>query len=396
LSQDILANFLEQEGFLVDEKVARAFRAVPRHLFLPEIEQETVYQNLPIYTSTDRYGGFLGGSDQPSQMARMLNIAQLEPGQNILEIGTGTGYNAALLQYIVGDSGHVTSLELSREIFQQAQDNLHRFSVGSRINTVNADGAMGYSARSMYDRIISTVAVWGIPSAWTRQLRPGGLFIAPVFIDGLQFCAAFSVQEDGSLIGANAHTCSFVEMQGMEAPPTQYLYLGGGSALRIYSNNASELDSASLHMLLSNDAENCHLGVTPSNQDYWDGFIPYMMLNVPAGYEFVCYTVQGDKIVYGLSGSGFGLIAHSSAILVSADKLGDTNCYAGVDAFLEVDAAYNRWGSAGKPRTHQYHVQLLPKAAATGNETGLVLERRYHNLHVWLVSGDTTNGERSS
>ncbi|MEM6527963.1 MAG: methyltransferase domain-containing protein [Chloroflexota bacterium] len=394
MNPDVLANILEQEGVLTDENVAQAFRAVPRHVFLPEVDAETVYQNRAIYTATDTLGGYTGGSDHPAQMARMLTIAELEPGHNVLEIGTGTGYNAALLQHIVGDNGNVTTLEINRDTHDRARDHLQRISVGSRINTVNADGAMGYSARSSYDRIISTVALWDVPPAWTRQLRPGGLIVAPVYMDGLQFCAALEVADDDHLTARALHTCSFVEMQGMEAPPPQYIYLGGGSALRIYSNEARKIDSAALHMLLSNDAENCHLGVAPSNYEFWDGFIPYMMLNVPDGYDFVCYTVVGDKNVYGLEGSGFALIAQSSAAFTGADLLGNTNCFAGVDAFLEIDSGYSKWVSAGSPHTDRIRLQLRPKQEPFDHNNGLLLGRRYHNLHIWLETGDNTDGER--
>ncbi|MEL7236437.1 MAG: hypothetical protein AAGK74_18180, partial [Chloroflexota bacterium] len=207
--------------------------------------------------------------------------------------------------------------------------------------------------------------------------------------------AAFNVSDDDHLTARALHSCAFVEMQGMEAPPLQYIYLGGGSALRIYSNEARKIDSASLHMLLSTDTENCHMGVAPSNHEFWDGFIPYMMLNVPGGYDFVTYTVAGDKKVYGLEGSGFALIAQSSAAFTCADLLGNTNCFAGVDAFLEIDAGYSKWVAAGSPHTNHIRLRLRSKQEPFDHDNGLLLKRRYHNLHVWLETGETTNGERS-
>lgn len=398
MNPDQLADSLEQQGFLADARVAEAFYAVPRHLFLPGIPLERTYADLEVYTLTDDEGAFVGGSDQPSQVAQMLTLAQLQPGHNVLEIGTGTGYNAALIQHIVGDDGRVTSLELDREIAREAENHLQHPGMG-RVNVVNVDGAGGYAPRASYDRIISTVAIWDIPAAWLRQLRPSGLIVAPINADGLQICAALKPFSDDSLYSDTNFTSSFVQMRGMSASPPQHVYLGGGSALRLYSDYANRIDSASLHMLLSMDTERCHLGVALTNEDFWDGLVPYIMLNVPEDYQFVTYTVEGGKIVYGIHGRGFGLIRPSSASFVCADELGDTHCFAGVDAFLAISASYNDWVQAGSPRVDRMRVRLLPK---TDDEAlpaqGRAFVRREHNLHVWLApveSGDTADGARS-
>lgn len=394
MNAESLATQLEQDGALTGPRLAEAFRSVPRHIFMPGMPAEAAYDDRALYNLTDDKGGFIGGSDRPSEMAKMLAAADIHPGHNILEIGTGTGYNAALLQYLVGDDGHVTSIEIDRSPCENAQDNLQRVSMG-QINVVNADGAAGYSLRASYDRIISTVAVWDIPPVWIRQLRPNGIIVAPVFVDGLQVCAAFQLQDDGTLYSESNFTCAFVTMRGIEAPPQQYLYLGGGSALRLYANNARRIDSAALHMLMSMDAEKCHLGAAPSIRDYWDGFIPYMMLNIPQGYAFVSYTVEGGKNVYGLHGRGFGLIRSSSASFGSADDLGDFHCFAGVDAFLAIVSSYNDWVQTGSLRTDRMRVRLLPKSNDAGeaapSQYGRLFERRNHLLHVWLQPLETGN-----
>lgn len=365
---------------------------------MPGIPPETAYADIEVYNRTDDEGGFVGGADRPSQVAQMLNLARLQPGQNVLEIGTGTGYNAALLQHIVGDSGRVASVELNREIAESAKDNLQHLSMG-QVQVVHADGAAGYAPRASYDRIISTVAIWDIPAAWLRQLRPNGLIIAPLDVDGMQVCGAFQVQPDGTIYSDDNFTCAFVQMLGDAAPPPQHVYLGGGSALRLYSDHANKIDSASLHMLLSMDTEQCHLGVAPSPDEYWNGLILYIMLNVPEGYQFVTYTVEGKKIVYGLQGRGFGLIRAGSASFACADELGDIHCFAGVDAFLAISAAYDEWVQVGSPRVNRLRVRLLPKSgdAPPAVERGRLFVRRQHHLHVWLVpvERDVTNGARS-
>jgi protein-L-isoaspartate(D-aspartate) O-methyltransferase len=398
LNNDTLTTTLEAAGVLGHERVAAAFRGVPRGLFLPDVPEEQVYADIPVYTRLDDRGGFIGGSDQPSQTAKLLTLSNLEAGQNVLQIGTGTGYTAALIQEIVGDSGIVTTLDIDKETSRTAERNLTRARKGA-VHVVNVDGAAGYAPRASYDRIISTVALWDIPPIWLRQLRPNGLIAAPIYLDGFQVMAAFQALADGTLYSATMTSCSFVPMQGVEAPPPQHLYMGGGSALRLYSSEIRTLDSARLHLLMSNDAERCHLGAAPSAMDYWDGFVPYLMLNVPDNYEFVCYAVEGGKLVYGLSGRGFALITQGGATFVGANDLGDTHCFAGVDAFLEVDSAYSDWVQLGSPRIDTMRLWLIPNQADSDAAipTGTVqYNRPHHHLHISLVHGSSDHDHEPS
>lgn len=391
MNTESLVYALHAAGVFTDERVAAAFRAVPRGLFLPETPPETAYADVAVYNRTDDQGEFLGGSDAPSQIAHLLQLALLRPGHNVLHIGTGTGYTAALIHQIVGAGGHVTTVELDKGSADAAAVHLQR-ARHNPVNVVHADGAGGYAPRASYDRVISSVAVWDIPDAWVRQTRPQGRIITPIFLDGLQIMGAFAVQADGTLTADAVVSCAFVPMQGAAAPPVQHLYLGGGSALRLYSNEVRQLDSARLHLMMSTDAERCHLGAAPSLNDYWDGFVPYLMMNVPEGYDFVCYAVEGSKLVYGLSGRGFGLVAPTSASFVGTSDMGDTHCFAGVDAFLALDRSYQAWLAKGQPRIDTLRVRLWPLATAATEqgrvpERGYVYRRPQHQLHVYQVDG---------
>ena len=93
-------------------------------------------------------------------MAIMLQQLGLGAGMNVLEIGTASGYNAALIKHVLGEHGHVTSLEIDRDLAEQARENL--YSAGySDVPVVNRDGVSGYEPRAQYDRIIATAGVWG-------------------------------------------------------------------------------------------------------------------------------------------------------------------------------------------------------------------------------------------
>jgi len=106
---------------LLDRSSEAAFRAVPRHVFLPGEKLETIYADEAIAIKHDSDGSVLSSSSQPTMMAIMLRQLRLEKGDNVLEIGTGTGYNAAIMQHIVGETGYVTSIELDNQLADQAR-----------------------------------------------------------------------------------------------------------------------------------------------------------------------------------------------------------------------------------------------------------------------------------
>ena len=133
----------------------------------------------------------------------------MKPGQNVLEIGTGTGYNAALIQHFVGDEGRVTTVEIDAPLAEQARANLQRVMMG-RVQVVEGDGANGYAPRANYDRIMATAGIWDVPLTWGRQLMPRGVIVAPLWLEGFEVSAALTLQPDGSFYSAVNRLCGFI------------------------------------------------------------------------------------------------------------------------------------------------------------------------------------------
>src|SRR5690606_26154031 len=142
-----LVKSLKEKGELADPRMEAAFLHVPRHEFVPDIPLDKVYADEALPFKRDADGSVISSSSQPLMMAMMLRQLDLQPGHNVLEIGAGTGYNAAIMQYMVGDEGNVTTLELDQDLVRQAQDTLQRLSLGS-IRVVHADAAGGYAPRA--------------------------------------------------------------------------------------------------------------------------------------------------------------------------------------------------------------------------------------------------------
>ena len=134
---------LESTGTLREPAVAGAFRTVLRHWFLPGRPLDEVYEDSAIMTKVGDRGLPLSSSSQPTIMAIMLQLLRPTPGNRVLEVGAGTGYNAALIAHLVGPSGRVVTVDIDPELAAQARANLAGAGV-SGVQVEAADGAAGW------------------------------------------------------------------------------------------------------------------------------------------------------------------------------------------------------------------------------------------------------------
>jgi protein-L-isoaspartate(D-aspartate) O-methyltransferase len=158
---------------------------VPRERFVPEVlaQQglESVYSDQAFVTKADPGGLPLSSSSQPALMAKMLELLDLHPGQRVLEIGAGTGYNAALLAQLVGSGGKVTSIDVDKDLARRARGALK--DAGYKASVVVGDGRGGWPDAAPYDRIIVTACADEIPRPWLEQLEDGGRLELPLRLD---------------------------------------------------------------------------------------------------------------------------------------------------------------------------------------------------------------------
>lgn len=177
-----LVEELERAGAVRSASVRAAFLQVPRELFVPGFARaeglEAVYSNQLIVTKRDRHGVPLSSSSEPQIMAAMLEALELEEGMRVLEVGTGSGYNTALLKTLVERSGRVVSVDLDRELASAARRALRAGGYPARV--VSGDGHDGYEAAAPYDRIVATASSGHVPRAWLDQLVEGGLLEVPL------------------------------------------------------------------------------------------------------------------------------------------------------------------------------------------------------------------------
>lgn len=379
-----LIQTMTQRGVLSNQRVKAAFESIPRHLFLPEVPLEQAYSDSAIGIKKDR-GIVISSSSQPTMMAIMLTQLKLEPGHNVLEIGTATGYNAAIMQHIVGDRGHVTSVEIEKDLARSAITHLQNANM-SHVNVVHADGVYGYPPRASFDRIVSTVGVWDIPPNWLHQLKPDGRLVVPIWLDGIQVSTAFTPTQAGTYVSYENRPCEFVYLRGEAAGPRMMKQVGSTS-LYIVADEVDDIDTAALHLLLSDDHAREYLGQVLSQADYWYGFQLYLMLNEAEDTIFAVYSVAGTQQAYGLEGSGVAIFAAGSAAFLPYGERGAVEIYGGADAYLFAQDKFDEWNSLARPGVPQLRVRLIPKgtaAAAPTIERGKLYTRRFHYVHVWL------------
>jgi protein-L-isoaspartate(D-aspartate) O-methyltransferase len=155
-----------------DHRVLEAMRNLPRHLFCPS--------NTPL---DEAYGDFplpVGHGQtisQPLMVADMLQCLELKGDETVLEIGTGSGYNAALLGLL---ARRVVSLEIISGLAESASHRLEQLELGGAVEVVVADGSLGWPAGAPYDGIVVTAGTPGIPATLKEQLRDGGRLVIPV------------------------------------------------------------------------------------------------------------------------------------------------------------------------------------------------------------------------
>lgn len=171
MNKDQLMKELIEEKWLRSKAVTEAFRKVQRENFVRPEDKKYAYANYPLQIP--------GGQtiSQPLTVAVMTEALEAKRGDKILEVGAGSGYQAAILSEVVGPTGKIITTEIIPELFEFAKKNLASY---GNVKVINADGSLGFSRESLFDRIIVTASAPKIPKPLVEQLREGGRMVIPV------------------------------------------------------------------------------------------------------------------------------------------------------------------------------------------------------------------------
>ncbi|MGW2324832.1 methyltransferase domain-containing protein [Streptomyces sp. NPDC001700] len=189
-----MADHLVSTGCIRSKPWRAAFLSVPRHEFVPHFTVRSqgalheysqgdpawltaAYQDTSLLTQFDQDGTATSSSTQPSLMAQMLEALDVRDGDTVLEVGAGTGYNAALLSQRLG-ADHIVTIDVDPELVAAAKGRLRQ--AGYEPTLVAGNGMAGHPGRAPYDRLLATCGVPRIPAPWLEQVRPGGVIVANV------------------------------------------------------------------------------------------------------------------------------------------------------------------------------------------------------------------------
>ncbi|WIV66261.1 protein-L-isoaspartate(D-aspartate) O-methyltransferase [Natrialbaceae archaeon AArc-T1-2] len=186
------------------EATEDALRAVPRHEFVPEAWRDASYADRPIPLGE---GATISA---PSIVAEMCDHLAPEPGDDVLEVGTGSGYHAAVTAEIVGPE-HVYTIEYDRDLAERARKRFAELGY-DEISVRVGDGRAGWPEHAPYDRIYLTCAVRAFPDPICEQIREGGLVLAPIGIAEQRLVLA--KKTDGRLERLDCGPVSFVPIRG--------------------------------------------------------------------------------------------------------------------------------------------------------------------------------------
>ena len=169
-----LVEDLVQEGVIKSERVKKAMLSVPREEFVMPEYRMMAYEDRPLPL-------FAGATiSAPHMVAMMCELINPRPGMKILEVGTGSGYHAAVCAEAIERRGKVYTVEIVKELAVYAAQNLERLGYWGVVEVYHGDGRMGLERHAPFDAIIVTAAASSMPQALVRQLKDGGVMVIPV------------------------------------------------------------------------------------------------------------------------------------------------------------------------------------------------------------------------
>jgi len=400
-----LVDALVRRGAITDPRVEAAFRAVPRHLFLPDVPLAETYRDQAIPTKTVD-GEAISSSSQPEIMATMLEQLRLEPGLRVLEIGAGTGYNAGLMAHVLGETGTLVTMDIDDDIVDGARAHLAAAGV-SRVQVVLGDGGLGYPDGAPYDRVILTVGAWDVAPAWWGDLRPGGRLVLPLTVGGSQKSVAF-VHAGDHLESDSVRDCVFMRLRGAFAGPPTRVELGDTPGLRLYVRDPGAVDTAAAYALLKSAGVDIPTGVEVVGREVAGSLVLWIALRepgfcwleavgakaddqpvpqlyaVPGKYRSAAGVFEGTRAAFFMRRPGDRASAGAEArpFELYARSLGE-----GAEPGRRLYEHARAWNAAGRPGADGLRIRALPIDVAyrpAAHEQ--VIEKRWTRLVLdWPV-----------
>jgi protein-L-isoaspartate(D-aspartate) O-methyltransferase len=386
LARTAMTQHLAQQGRIPSPAVLQAFLVVPRHLFLPEIPLDRAYADEAVVTKWNTARQPLSSASQPAIIAIMLEQLAVQRGMRVLEIGAGTGYNAALLAEIVGPTGHVTTIDIDDEIAREAQTHLWAAGYGpERVSVVTGDGALGWAANAPYDRIILTAGAWDVAPAWMAQLVNGGRLVLPLAVHTAQYSVALDRLGE-TLRSVSLRPCGFIRLRGPFAGPEAIVPLGATTGLKLLVEPPlPQIDA--LTALLATPPRTKAIDIT--HTEWLRCALAFTEAGVVTLLAAPAHPLLGQTAIGIVTAEGDA--AAFLGIEVTGGRAAAMQVeYGAATAGLHLERVVQLWRDLGQPTLHDWQMLLVPPDAPTLpdaiGQTGrrFILHKQHWRVELWV------------
>jgi protein-L-isoaspartate(D-aspartate) O-methyltransferase len=400
---------LEERGVLPDSRVAAVLGQVPRHVFVPEVELAEAYADRAIVTRY-RDGVPTSSASQPAIVAVMLDQLRPPPGGRVLEIGAGTGYNAALLSRLVGSSGHVVTVEIDAEVADEARRHLAEAGI-SDVEVISGDGALGWPDGAPYDGIIVTAGASDLAPAWVGQLAAQGRLVVPLSIRGVQQCVTFTRASD-HLRSVAVCECGFIPMDGGMANTDMRQSVPGRPGVRVHGAADTKMDVGLVADALGDRGPSADIGVTASPGEVFGSLRRWLAFRDPAS-AWVSYAgppgaadASGVPPVLDfplrdlaqrsspclLGPAGFAILDLAAPPAAGRDSALNVTLELAVRPYgeaaqeaLRLSQLVTAWDAAGRPGADRLRIDAYPSGSSVPDSEGSVHAARHASFVVRLL-----------
>jgi len=260
---------VREMGHARSREVQQVLRETPRHAFVPDAELAAAYN--PVQSViTHRFGDgrSLSCASAPYVVAMQLDQLEVRPGHRILELGAGTGYNAAMLAQLTGDGSLVTTVDIDADVTAQAVRNLAATS-HTDVQVITGDGGLGYAENAPYDRLIATVSPWDISAQWWEQLAHGARVVVPLRWRG-QARGLGLAYTDGRLVADSNELCGFVHLVNEEHGELNAV-IAEEHSVKLHWDRDQNVNPDALGGVLEQPRTEAWSGVTIAGDEPYDG-----------------------------------------------------------------------------------------------------------------------------
>jgi protein-L-isoaspartate(D-aspartate) O-methyltransferase len=359
-----LIDGLREAGYLRSDAIAAAMRALPRHEFVTQFPPEDVYSDIALDVRTS--GGETTVASQPGVVVAALEALRPAQGWRVLDVGTGTGWLAALIGSLVAPTGSVLTVDVVPSIVSEARSRFRRLQV-ENVHAELADASTLLPGLDTWDAIVVGAAVGRVPAEWLRRLKPGGIVVMPLAVSIVtQTLCAF--WRDGAwLRGHTMATCGFVPLRGACAPVSEFAPVEVARGVWL----TSDAPDAVVPMLQA--ATYRTFDVDGLGQPASDALLYWMTLRFPLNFALdVAAGGTGpnaagsvpmslDVLPPGSRWVGVGRVGAIALFRVdSVNSALEARLFGDSDFATELRVEAGRFDAEGRPDPHRVHLDIGP------------------------------------